>query len=178
MNLSSHQMINFETCQNEIVKKLCENAWTRTNVESNAVSEHWDSFSDGFVLFLFSAPPTFIDSIQPYSGTLYSSKKVSLTCRVECSPLCRIIWQKNGVTLDDSDIYHIHSHVLPEDPMTNDFQSIVSTLTWNMSNWPSGQLDRLHDNANYSCHSTGNNIGIGVSSSTYFKVECKHLEST
>jgi hypothetical protein len=120
------------------------------------------------VYVFLSAPPAFIESLQPYSGTLYSSKKVSLSCRVECSPLCRIIWQKNGMTLDDSDLYHIHSRVLPQDPMTNDFQSIVSTLAWNMSNWPGGQLDRLHDNANYSCHSTGNNIGIGVSSSTYF----------
>lgn len=63
--------------------------------------------------------------------------------------------------------------MVPSDPSTNDFNSIQSTLLWNMNAWPGGQLDRLYDNANYTCQSTGNTVGGGVRSTTFFGVECK-----
>jgi len=43
-----------------------------------------------------------------------------------------------------------------------------------MSAWPGGQLDRIHDSANYTCQSTHNEVGNGVKSSTAFRVECKY----
>ena len=62
---------------------------------------------------------------------------------------------------------------LDPDPRTNDLESVVSTLTWNMSAWPGQMLDRVKDNANYTCRSTANPVGPGVSSTTFFTVECK-----
>lgn len=64
---------------------------------------------------------------------------------------------------------------MPPDPAKSDFESVVSTLIWNMTAWPGGQLDRSVDNANYTCQSTANSVGAGVSSTTYFRVECKFL---
>ncbi|KAJ9592942.1 hypothetical protein L9F63_015402 [Diploptera punctata] len=61
--------------------------------------------------------------------------------------------------------------MIPPDARTNDFESIRSTLHWNMSAWPGGQLDRIQDTANYTCQSTGNEVGEGVKSSTKFMVE-------
>ena len=56
----------------------------------------------------------------------------------------------------------------------NDFESVVSRLEWNIENWPGRRLDRVIDNANYTCASTGNLVSSeGVSSTTYFRVECK-----
>ena len=56
----------------------------------------------------------------------------------------------------------------------NDFESVVSRLEWNIENWPGRRLDRVIDNANYTCASTGNLVRAeGVSSTTYFRVECK-----
>lgn len=46
-----------------------------------------------------------------------------------------------------------------------------------MDKWPAGKLDRIIDNANYTCQSTGNLVSPqGVSSTTYFRVECKILK--
>ena len=50
-----------------------------------------------------------------------------------------------------------------------------SVLTWRMDQWPGGQLHREDDNANYTCTSSSNIAGPGVTSHTYFKVECKYL---
>lgn len=66
--------------------------------------------------------------------------------------------------------------VSPPNTPTNDFESIRSTLIWNMSAWPGGQLDRIHDSANYTCQSTDNGVGPGVKSSTAFRVECKYSQ--
>ena len=92
---------------------------------------------------------------------------------MECFPLCEIVWLKNGLPLGESDFYSIKTSTLPPDPAKSDFESVLSTLTWNLTAWPNGQLDRLHDNANYTCQSTSNSVGAGVSSTTYFRVECK-----
>lgn len=66
------------------------------------------------------------------------------------------------------------NQVIPPDPRTNDFESVQSTLIWKMENWPGGRLDRLRDNANYTCQSTGNTVGGGVRSTTFFGVECAY----
>lgn len=121
----------------------------------------------------FIAPPTFIQRLKPYTGALYAAKDVSLQCQVECYPLCEIVWLKNGLPLGESEIYSIKTSTLPPDPTKSDFESVLSTLTWNMTAWPNGVLDRFTDNANYTCQSTSNSVGAGVSSTTYFRVECK-----
>jgi hypothetical protein len=71
--------------------------------------------------------------------------------------------------------YSVINTVIPPDPRTNDFESVQSTLVWNMTAWPGGQLDRFTDNANYTCQSTGNAVGAGIKSTNFFGVECEFI---
>ncbi|GLG96061.1 Protein turtle [Gryllus bimaculatus] len=120
-----------------------------------------------------SAPPTFISRLLPYYGALLTSKYINISCQVECSPVCSIQWLKNGVLLETGDgtPYNVIDEYRPPNFRKNDFESIRSTLVWNMSAWEGSQLDRVHDNANYTCQSSGNEVGPGVRSNTFFGVE-------
>uniref|UniRef100_A0A182IUJ9 Ig-like domain-containing protein n=1 Tax=Anopheles atroparvus TaxID=41427 RepID=A0A182IUJ9_ANOAO len=118
------------------------------------------------------APPAFIQKLQPYTGALFSTTNMSLSCRVECVPSCTISWFKDGIGIDESDErYYITNSYLPSEPATGDFESAYSVLHFNMSAWPNGILDRIKDSSNYSCVSTNNSAGPGVRSTTYFGVE-------
>ncbi|XP_320209.5 hemicentin-1 isoform X3 [Anopheles gambiae] len=118
------------------------------------------------------APPAFIQKLQPYTGALFSTANMSLSCRVECIPSCSISWFKDGIGIDESDErYYITNTYLPAEPATGDFESAYSVLHFNMSAWPNGILDRIKDSSNYSCVSTNNSAGPGVRSTTYFGVE-------
>ena len=126
--------------------------------------------------FHLTAPPTFINRLQPYTGAMAGTSNFSLHCQVECKPLCRIVWLKDGAPIGNDDVRYSMSHVeWPENYAKNDFQSVSSTLQFNIENWrTNGQLNRVIDNANYTCQSTGNLVGSeGVSSTTYLRVECK-----
>lgn len=105
-----------------------------------------------------------------------NAEHISLSCRVECSPACGVRWLKDGHPIPlgmPGSRYTVRATVLPPDSRTNDFESVVSTLSWDMSAWPNAQLDRIYDNANYTCESSGNEVGPGVKSTTFFGVECK-----
>ncbi|CAL4089282.1 unnamed protein product, partial [Meganyctiphanes norvegica] len=117
------------------------------------------------------AAPAFIDRLPPYTGALMTSNQVSLTCRVECSPLCEISWYKDDYPFFNETHYTIEEKVLPPDTASGDIESIVSILTWNMERWPEVGLDRERDNANFTCTSSPNVAGPGVTSNTYFRVE-------
>uniref|UniRef100_A0A182KGE6 Ig-like domain-containing protein n=1 Tax=Anopheles christyi TaxID=43041 RepID=A0A182KGE6_9DIPT len=118
------------------------------------------------------APPAFIQKLQPYTGALFSTSNMSLSCRVECIPSCSISWFKDGIGIEASDErYYITNTYLPAEPATGDFESAYSVLHFNMSAWPNGILDRIKDSSNYSCVSTNNSAGPGVRSTTYFGVE-------
>ncbi|XP_046675859.1 hemicentin-2-like isoform X6 [Homalodisca vitripennis] len=125
------------------------------------------------VAFKVLAPPNFIDRPHPYFGARWNDQYINLTCRVECSPLCTISWSKNGRPIDKAmnNRYDIREVVERANPTANIFESVRSTLIWNMAAWPGNQLDRMSDNANYSCHSSGNIVGSGVNSTTTFGVE-------
>ncbi|XP_055597510.1 hemicentin-1-like isoform X2 [Uranotaenia lowii] len=118
------------------------------------------------------APPAFIQKLNPYTGALFATSNISLTCRVECVPLCKVSWFKDGVGIENSDErYFIRWEYRPADPATGDFESVHSVLHFNMSAWPGGMLDRIRDSSNYSCVSSNNSAGPGVRSTTYFGVE-------
>lgn len=76
------------------------------------------------------APPAFIRNLPSYQGVLMTSKNISLTCRVECSPMCSVTWFKDGqlLNVDDNLLYYITNKNLPADVRKNDFESIESTL--------------------------------------------------
>ncbi|XP_022252997.1 hemicentin-1-like isoform X2 [Limulus polyphemus] len=117
------------------------------------------------------APPAVINPLPDMYGAPSDATNISLSCRIECEPLCQIEWRRNRTSIVDSDFYLIKTMILPEDVSTGYFTSLVSTLQWNMSAWPEGSLDRNRDNANYTCLSSGNSAGSGVSTTTVFKVE-------
>lgn len=119
------------------------------------------------------APQAFISKLQPYTGALFSTPGISLSCRVECVPQCTIYWLKDGVGIEDTnERYHINESYLPAEPAVGDFESVLSVLHFNMSAWPEEKLDIYKDNANYSCASFSKSEGPGVRSATYFGVEC------
>lgn len=128
-------------------------------------------------LDFISAPPAFIKKLNSYEGWVYDARDVRLECWVECSPMCQIIWMKDNKTLDFSKTQRYYVKNVQHLPNlgADDFESIQSVLVWNLTAWPSGQLDRIADNnVNFTCLSTSNGIGPGVSSSTNFGVLCKH----
>lgn len=58
--------------------------------------------------------------------------------------------------------------------LKNDFEAVRSTLIWRMDNWPGGLgLDPITDSTEYSCRSSGNEVGPPVAESIMnFSVEC------
>ncbi|CAG7834604.1 unnamed protein product [Allacma fusca] len=143
---------------------------TRANFSCEALNAAGQGPPATLLMEVF-APPMFIERLQPYRGAITTAKEVSISCQVECYPLCDIIWLKDGLPLSETEFYTIKKSTLPPDETKSDFESVVSTLIWNLTAWPGGQLDRLHDNANYTCQSTANEVGPGVSSTTSFRVE-------
>lgn len=79
---------------------------------------------------LFLAPPAFIQKPAPYYGILASSRNVSLTCQIECYPLCSVKWLKDGKHLEvkDNPLFYIIDRIHPADLLKNDFESVESTL--------------------------------------------------
>ncbi|XP_077283136.1 nephrin-like [Arctopsyche grandis] len=123
------------------------------------------------VLLEVLAPPAFINNFPPYTGALYNSDSINISCRVECSPPCTVQWLKDGRPISPSAPYYRVDSPIPPDTRTNDFESIHSQLVWNITQWPGGVLDRNRDNANYTCRSSDNGVGSAVTSSTVFGVE-------
>ncbi|XP_042146876.1 hemicentin-2 isoform X4 [Ixodes scapularis] len=117
------------------------------------------------------APPSFIDRLPAVHGALQNSTDVSLWCRVECEPACVIEWLRAGDNIDYNPQFGIQTTPHPEEPARNHFASVVSTLKFNMSLWPGGVLDRNMDNTTFTCRSSGNLVGRGISSTTHFEVE-------
>lgn len=117
------------------------------------------------------APPSFIDQLPKVHGALQNSTDVSLSCRVECEPACVIEWLRAGESIDYSPQFGIQSTPHPEEPAENRFASVVSTLKFDMTQWPGGVLDRNLDNTTFTCRSSGNLVGRAVSSTTHFEVE-------
>ncbi|CAD7006345.1 unnamed protein product [Ceratitis capitata] len=106
------------------------------------------------------APPFFIKNLVPYTGMLHTSRTANLTCRIECVPRCEITWLKGTEPIELNDTrYFIKEKYVDASPATGDFESMLSVLHFNMSNWPNQKFDIESDSANYTCVSTGNTVG-------------------
>jgi hypothetical protein len=146
------------------------------------------------------APPALITKDNtPYKGVLYSSKNMSLTCRIECSPLCSIKWFKDGheINFERNSLYYVVNTTHEADYKKNDFESIESTLVrhgglrfsrdinrlelqvWNITNWPGQQLDKSANDSSYTCASYDppERHRVGVNYTTVVGVECKASRS-
>ena len=103
------------------------------------------------------APPRFLANLPPMTGYPAQAEHVSLSCQVECSPLCQVGWYRNGSYIrNKSSSFTILSQIIPHNLHNNTAQSTLSTLIFNMKHWPGKQLDRERDNTEYSCMSTSN----------------------
>ncbi|CAH0718634.1 unnamed protein product, partial [Brenthis ino] len=118
------------------------------------------------------APPSFKYAMNHYSGALYKSQNISLSCTVECAPLCSVEWLKDGERIDPARTrkYYVVERRIEPQGNRNDFEATESTLHWNMSAWAGGVLSR-GDAARYTCRSSRNAAGPPVASTTNFAVE-------
>ncbi|RVE43418.1 hypothetical protein evm_011932 [Chilo suppressalis] len=99
-------------------------------------------------------------------------ENISLSCTVECAPLCSVQWLTDGQVIDEkNDRYYIVTRKIEPQFNRNDFEATESTLHWNMSAWPGRVLDRAADTARYTCRSSRNHAGPPVNSTTKFAVE-------
>ncbi|XP_045540673.1 uncharacterized protein LOC106711761 isoform X2 [Papilio machaon] len=144
----------------------------RTNFScrgNNSAGEGEPAFANIDVL----APPSFKYAMNHYSGALYRSQNISLSCTVECAPLCSVQWLKDGQVIDPdkTDRYYVVERKIEPQVNRNDFEATESTLHWNMSAWAGGVLSRAADVARYTCRSSRNAAGPPVNSTTKFAVE-------
>lgn len=90
---------------------------------------HACTFDNSKIISISTAPPAFIQKLHPYTGALFSAKSASLSCRIECVPMCLISWFKDGIGIEASDFrYSVKETFLPADPSTGDFESVLSVL--------------------------------------------------
>ena len=87
---------------------------------------------------------------------------------MECSPLCSISWSKNNTVINNSSEYQIIEKVKLRDYTTNTLSHVESDLVFNISDWEGGLVPE-RDSAQYSCTSSENKEGPGVTSSTLFR---------
>ncbi|XP_041448121.1 uncharacterized protein LOC111077461 isoform X3 [Drosophila obscura] len=125
------------------------------------------------------APPFFIKNLPQYTGVLHTTRNANLTCRIECVPRCEISWQKDGKPIEKNDTrYFVKEKYMDASPATGDFESMLSVLHFNLSNWPNSKFDILADNANYKCVSTNNSVGPGINGDTYLNIEYAPINTT
>ncbi|XP_060844698.1 uncharacterized protein LOC132924417 isoform X3 [Rhopalosiphum padi] len=151
---------------------------TRANFTCSAYNEGGVTYSEPVYIEVF-APPNYITGPPQYLGVAYNASHVNASCTVECYPHCSVNWLRRGVLIDpinnpmDKERYSILTEYLPAERLKNDFEAVRSTLIWRMDNWPGGRgLDPITDSTEYSCRSSGNEVGPPVSESIMnFSVE-------
>ncbi|XP_052742760.1 uncharacterized protein LOC112046705 isoform X2 [Bicyclus anynana] len=164
---------------NRVVTDIVSQNWTidpvtldhRTNFSCRGINTGGEGEA-AFVNIDVLAPPSFKYAMNHYSGALYKSQNISLSCTVECAPLCSVDWLKDGQVIDPdkTDKYYVVERKIEPQVNRNDFEATESTLHWNMSAWPGGVLAR-GDSVRYTCRSSINAAGPAVNSTTTFAVE-------
>uniref|UniRef100_A0A6P7GJ83 MAM domain-containing glycosylphosphatidylinositol anchor protein 1-like n=1 Tax=Diabrotica virgifera virgifera TaxID=50390 RepID=A0A6P7GJ83_DIAVI len=152
---------------------------TRNNFSCAAQNEGGKGAQASVFVNVYAAP-AFTKKPKTYQGILYTSKHINLSCVVECYPECGIVWYKDGIKLDvkHNHLYTVETHFLPPNQQMNDFESINSTLIWNMTAWPGGMLNKTAPNTNYTCQATSNKIGVGITSTAEIAVDYPPEEVT
>ncbi|KAK4872366.1 hypothetical protein RN001_014395, partial [Aquatica leii] len=144
---------------------------TRNNFTCIASNE--GGMSEPATVFInVSAPPAFITPLT-YQHVRSFQPNMSLTCRVECSPLCYISWFRENEQIDtrNSKLYDIKTTIRDANGKTGDFESIESTLIWNVDAWPTHPFAKTAPTVHYMCMSSSNGVGNGVNASVPVEVE-------
>ncbi|VVC24095.1 Hypothetical protein CINCED_3A020233 [Cinara cedri] len=141
---------------------------THANFTCSAWNEGGITYSEP-VSIEVKAPPKYITGPPQYLGVAFNATHVNASCTVECSPTCSVYWLRRGVLIDpinneyDRQRYVILIETVNETRTKNDFEAVRSTLIWRMENWPGGMgLDPITDSTEYSCRSSGNEVGPPV----------------
>lgn len=119
----------------------------------------------------FLAPPRLLQGLPPVLGSL-GNLSMSVSCRVECHPLCVIDWFRNNESLtrisEDlrNNYYHMETVQHDIDERIGVFSSITSYLHIH-------NTSTIDDNDVFMCVSEDNGIGPSVTSSVIYRVECK-----
>jgi len=94
------------------------------------------------------APPAFLESLPETTTFVSHDTNIFLQCQVECFPSCSIEWMKNEELIaSDDDRFIIEESVIEEDVDANQFQSVISKLSWNLDSTANNKLD--HDELNF-----------------------------
>ncbi|KAF5279443.1 hypothetical protein FQA39_LY05553 [Lamprigera yunnana] len=144
---------------------------TRNNFTCIASNE--GGISEPATVFInVSAPPAFITPLT-YQHVRSFQPNMSLTCRVECSPLCYISWFRENEQIDtrNNPLYDIKTTIRDANGKTGDFESIESTLIWNVNAWPTHPFAKTAPTVHYMCMSSSNGVGNGVNASVPVEVE-------
>ena len=95
-----------------------------------------------------------------------------MCCQVECDPLCDLLWLRDDLAIQAEDeMFEITEEVLPEDPDSNVFVSVRSTLRKRANI----TFDHEKTNVTISCQVSGHQFGDSISSSMSVLVECECL---
>ncbi len=118
-----------------------------------------------------TGPPRLLQGLEPTLGSLMN-RSLTLSCRVECHPLCAINWFRNNeslVRISDvlkSSYYHIETVQHQIDERNGVFGSITSYLHIH-------NTSAIDDNDVLMCASDDNSIGPAVTSTMIYRLECK-----
>ena len=146
---------------------------TRSNF-SCIVQTKTGSISRADIFVDVIAPPRFIKDLLTYYGYSHTSTNVSLTCIIECYPLCNVLWYKDDQKIDtDNPLYYIKNEQVPADDPSDEFESVESTLVWNLKNWPNQRLIKKDGQSKYTCKS-GDGF-LDVESTAYVAIECEWI---
>lgn len=98
----------------------------------------------------YPAPPHMLEGLNEET-VVVSGNQVALTCHLECSPVCAVEWLVDGMLLETGFImeedeveHNITEEEMEEDEESNQFSSILSTLTWQ-------QLKNIEEDFNVTC---------------------------
>merc|ERR1712130_1072448 len=121
-----------------------------------------------------AAGPTMLEALVEETAAVVGYE-TSLTCQMECSPLCGLEWLVDGQLVDDEK-FTVEEEIVQEEKEINQFTGVKSTLTWH-------QLERTDEEISITCRSTprpteedAEEENATVESSTIIRVEYAPLE--
>jgi len=146
-------------------------AESQGNFSCSAKNDIGEGDSSYFNLVV-QAPPSFLIPLGGNQTLVSHLPDQSLTCQVECYPLCSVKWAKDGEEIQDTDEkYNISQTNEPEDVELNKFPSVISELSWNLQNWPENRLSHEELNFLISCSVDYLEAEDSISTSTMINIE-------